>query len=335
MVPSVVVVRGRSSYPARVVSSRLKRYATTVTTVPPTARGTVALVAQSLRDEFLHQAPPAVAKLAREWPDLEAQLQRLVDRAAQAQPQLDVDAPGFVAYVAERMTVEASLDTLHAGDLCLAFACVLGDPTGLAILDRNVIARSAGVIRGSLPPGLTGDEVLQRLRMRLLVRDGDRMPGLSTYSGRGPLLYWSRATAVRLVQEFARSTQREVATDAPFLEAPALGNDPDLSLLKRQFAGAFDAAFKTALAKLSQREKHLLRLHYVEGMRAEELGRIFDTHRTTVWRWLTQCRESLLASTRAELAKTVKDSELSSLMNAVHSQLNVSLSRFLRDDGKE
>jgi RNA polymerase sigma-70 factor (ECF subfamily) len=86
---------------------------------------------------------------------------------------------------------------------------------------------------------------------------------------------------------------------------------------------------------LSARDQHLLRLHYLEGMRAEELGRIFNTHRTTVWRWLTQCREQLLQATRQELAKTVKDSELSSLMNAVHSQLDVSISRVLKAGADE
>ena len=46
---------------------------------------------------------------------------------------------------------------------------------------------------------------------------------------------------------------------------------------------------------------------------------------------MTHCREELLASTRRLLAARVKvsEAELSSLMNAVHSQLDVSISRML------
>jgi RNA polymerase sigma-70 factor (ECF subfamily) len=59
---------------------------------------------------------------------------------------------------------------------------------------------------------------------------------------------------------------------------------------------------------------------------------VYQTHRATVWRWLTACRQELQQKTRALLQARVQanDSELSSLMNAVHSQLDVSLSRVLR-----
>jgi RNA polymerase sigma-70 factor, ECF subfamily len=287
-------------------------------------------VSGGLTAVFLEQASPAARAAFQARAELEAQLTGLVERATHSQPELEVDAPGFIAHVASHVTDETDLEALHAGDLRLALGCLLGDPTALAVFERDVVARALVAVRGSLPTGLTADEVLQRLRVRLLLRDGERAPALSSYSGRGALLHWCRATALRLVQEVARAPQREVASEDALLDAPALAKDLDTSLLKKQFAAAFATAFKAALAQLSSRDRHLLQLHYLEGMRAEELGRIFNTHRTTVWRWLTQCREQLLKATRAELAKTVKDSELSSLMNVVHSQLDLSLSRVLR-----
>ena len=62
------------------------------------------------------------------------------------------------------------------------------------------------------------------------------------------------------------------------------------------------------------------------------IGRIYQTHRTTIWRWLTGCREELLKKTRKLLAERLKvsESEFSSLMNAMQSDLDVSLSRILR-----
>lgn len=292
-------------------------------------------MAATLSEPFLAGLAPSSRSAFSSRTSLEVELSGLVERASSARPDLEVDAVGFVTFVAGLTTPETELGALHAGDLLLAFSCLLGDPTALALFERDVIGRSAVVMRGNLPPGLTADEVLQRLRVRLLLREGERAPGLGTYSGRGPLVHWSRATAARLVQEFARSTRREVATEAELLEAPALARDLEVSLLKKQFSEVFAAAFKRALAQLDARDQHLLRLHYLEGLRAEELGRVFNTHRATVWRWLTQCREALLQATRAELAKSVKDTELSSLMNAVHSQLDVSLSRVLREDGKD
>jgi RNA polymerase sigma-70 factor (ECF subfamily) len=254
-----------------------------------------------------------------------------VARARQAHPSLVVEDAGFVAFVAPHVTADTALPTLHAADLLLAFACLLGDPEALAVFERDVVARAAAVVKGSLPAGLTLDEVLQRLRVRLLVRQGERAPALATYSGKGSLVHWSRATAARLVQEFARTNQREVATeDEDLANTPALTRDLDAGLLKQQFAAAFKEAFQAALTELSPKDQNLLRLHYLEGMRAEELGRIYDTHRTTVWRWLTQCREQLMARTRQHLATRVPEAELSSLMNVVHSQLDVSLSRVLK-----
>lgn len=290
---------------------------------------------ETLRDIFLEQVAPKLRAAFSNRTNLELELQRLTERAALARPELEVDAPGLIAHVASQVSDETDLDALHAGDLRLALACLLGEPTALAIFERDVIARALVAVGGNLPAGLTADEVLQQLRVRLLLRDGERSPGLSTYSGRGALVHWCRASAVRLVQEHARSHQREVPSDDALLDAAALTRDLDAELVKRQFAQAFGLAFKSALAQLSSRDRHLLRLHYLEGMRAEELGRIFNTHRTTVWRWLTQCREQLLKATRAELSKTVSEAELSSLMNVVHSQLDASLSRVLRAEEHE
>lgn len=289
------------------------------------------MVNDSLREAFLSQLAPQLREASAGRASLDAELAALVARAREAYPSLVVEDAGFAAFVAPRVAADTALPALHAGDLLLAFACLLGDPDALALFERDVVTKASAVVKGALPAGLTLDEVLQRLRVRLLVRQGERPPALATYSGKGSLVHWSRAAAARLVQEFARTNQREVATDEDALaDAPALTRDLDAGLLKQQFAQAFKEAFQAALSELSARDQNLLRLHYLEGMRAEELGRIYDTHRTTVWRWLTQCREALMTRTRAHLATRVPEAELSSLMNVVHSQLDVSLSRVLK-----
>ena len=138
---------------------------------------------------------------------------------------------------------------------------------------------------------------------------------------------------MRLTQDHARARKLEQDTDDDaLLDTPVLSPGAELDFLKNRFAPDFKAAFQEALQTLSTRDQNLLRLYYLEGSSPEEIGRVYQTHRTTVWRWLTQCREALLAQTRVMLAARTKvsDAEVSSLMNAVHSQLDVSLSRMLK-----
>jgi RNA polymerase sigma-70 factor (ECF subfamily) len=284
-----------------------------------------------LEEAFRHSLSPALQ--GQFDAGLDATLDKLIATAREAWPTLELDAPAFVAHAAERLQPEVELASLHAADLWLAFACLLGDPAALAAFDRTVLARVPAVLRGTLPPGLTEDDVLQNLRLKLFVRKGETPPQIASYSGRGPLLQWLRASAVRLTQDYARTRKLEVADpDAALADTPAAVGGAELGYLKDHFGPDFKAAFQEALLSLSPKDQNLLRLYYLDGSSPEEIGRLYETHRTTVWRWLSQCREALLAQTRKNLVARVKvsDGEVSSLMNAVHSQLDVSLSRMLR-----
>ena len=276
---------------------------------------------------------PLPPELASRFPDAEETLAKLIASARQAWPSLEVDQAAFVDHLAQHLTADATLASLHAADLWLAFACVLGEPAALTAFEQTVLARVPAVLKGNLPAGLSADDVLQSLRLKLFVRRSDAPPAIATYSGRGALLQWVRAAAVRLTQDHARSRKLEhVTDDDALLDTPVLSQGPELNFLKNRFAPDFKVAFQEALLTLSPRDQNLLRLYYLEGSSPEEIGRVYQTHRTTVWRWLTQCREALLAQTRVMLAARTKvsDAEVSSLMNAVHSQLDVSLSRMLK-----
>jgi len=284
----------------------------------------------SLAESFTRSLPP---ELADRFPDPEEALARILTTAREAWPAIELDETAFLEHLAQRLTADTTLATLHAADLWLAFACVLGDPAALSVFDQTVLARVPSVLKGNLPAGLSADDVLQSLRLKLFVRQSDAPPAIATYSGRGALLHWVRAAAVRLTQDHARARKFEhVTDDDALLDTPVLSTGAELNFLKNRFAPDFKAAFQEALKTLSTRDQNLLRLYYLEGSSPEEIGRVYQTHRTTVWRWLTQCREALLTQTRAMLAARtrVSDAEVSSLMNAVHSQLDLSLSRMLK-----
>lgn len=287
----------------------------------------------SLAEAFARALPPPLAGRFGDGAPLAAALERLAEAGRVAWPALEVEAEAFIAHLAGRLQAESALDTLNAADLYLAFACVLGDPAALSAFDAAYLAKVPPVLRGMLPPGMTDDDVLQSLRLKLFLREGEAPPRIATYSGRGALVHWLRAAALRVAQDFARSRRLEVATaDEDLVNTPAVAQEADVALLKSRFAPQFKAAFQEALAGLSARDQNLLRLHYLDGVSPEEIGRLYSTHRTTVWRWLTQCRQELMEKTRALLATRVpaEDEEFASLMNAVHSQLDVSLSRLLR-----
>ena len=288
---------------------------------------------EALADGFLNNLAPEHRERFVDLPALEGALAALVEKGRAAWPSLELEAEGFVAHLAQRTTAELDLSTVQAGDLWLAFGCVLGDPLALSAFERTVLARVPAVLRGALPAGMTEDDVLQALRLKLFVRQGETPPSIAGYSGRGALVHWLRAAAVRVTQDFARSRRLEVATpDDALLETPAGAPSADLAYVKERYAPEFKAAFQEALTSLSPREQNLLRLYYLDGSSPDDIGKLYQTHRTTVWRWLTQCREALLSKTRALLAARLKvgEGEFSSLMNVVHSQLDVSLNRLLK-----
>ncbi|MHB8879242.1 MAG: sigma factor-like helix-turn-helix DNA-binding protein, partial [Myxococcaceae bacterium] len=250
-----------------------------------------------------------------------------------AWPDLEVDELLFIEHLALRLPPDGTLAAVHATDLYLAFACLLGDPLALEHLDRGFLRQVRPALE-RLPPGLTIDEVQQTLRQKLLMRNGESAPKIGDYSGRGALLHWVRAAAVRIAQDIARARNLEVALpDEALAQMPSPAPDAELAYVKSRFGAQFKAAFQDALAGLDQRDRNLLRLHYLDGINPDEMGRIYRVHRTTVWRWLTQAREDVFKQTRRLLTERLplEKGELASLMNLVCSQLDVSISRLLRD----
>ncbi|MBL8957873.1 MAG: sigma-70 family RNA polymerase sigma factor [Myxococcaceae bacterium] len=290
--------------------------------------------APQLGEAFDRGLSPGLAGRFGEGAALEATLQALVEAGRAAWPAVNVEPAELIRHVASRLAADSDLARLHAADLYLAYGCLAQDAAALEAIDR-LAATNVPAVLGQLPPGLAADEVLQRLRVKLLVWNKETAPAITTYSGKGPLVPFMRAAAVRLVQDHLRrgAGQREVAaSDDALLETPAAAGDLDTQLLKARFAPEFKAAFQEALTTLSPRDLNILRMTYLDGVSPEEIGRVYQTHRTTVWRWLNTCREELLSQTRKKLAERVKvnDGELSSLMNAVQSQLDVSINRMLK-----
>ncbi|HEX5751363.1 MAG TPA: sigma factor-like helix-turn-helix DNA-binding protein [Archangium sp.] len=287
-------------------------------------------------ESFLAHAPPALVPALRAHPGLEAALEGLVREARGAWPQVDLDAGSFLEHVAGHLPSSGEagevLAGLRAADLFLAFACLRGDTRALEALDARVLSQ-VGTWLPREPPSRV-DELRQLLRQRLLVPEGGAPPKLATYSGRGPLMQWVRAVAMRLLVDQHRATPREV----PLEEAPAalmasLSVNPELAIMRQRHQEDFRVAFRAALERLEGQDRNLLRLHHVHGLSVDSVGAVYQTSRSTAARWIVRARERLLALTREELTTRLglTPDELNSLLRLVQSQLDVSLAQLLKD----
>jgi RNA polymerase sigma-70 factor (ECF subfamily) len=262
----------------------------------------------------------------------------------EAWPRVPLAEEDFLRHLAERLPsgdTGGVLAAVHAADLYLACACARGEPAAHEALERHVLPKAAAAVGRLKDTGVEAAEVLQHLRERLLVSEGGRAPRVAEYQGNGPLAAWLRAAAVRTALNLRRAQGRraraEEDAEAEPLAVGTGGGDLELEYLRRSHREDFHAALAGALAALPARERTVLRLHVVEGLALERIGAMYQTHKSTVSRWVAKAREDVLAGARQRLAERLRLSpgELHSLMRAVHSQLDLSLPSMLRDSSRE
>jgi RNA polymerase sigma-70 factor, ECF subfamily len=247
----------------------------------------------------------------------------------EAWPALGLPRERFADYV----TQHDRLRTRYPADVYLAAACLDGNPAALAAFDREVLATARSAVRSIDANDAFVDEACQRLRASLLVGDGAR-PRIADYAGRGPLRAWVGVAAVRTALMMRRSQQRsrEVSEDdwSGTLALISTGN-PELELLKRQYADAFGKALREAVAGLEPRLRTVLRMSFVEALSIDEIGAVYAVHRATAARWIRSACDTVFDGTRGKLADQLRLSptEVDRVTAMVQSQLDVSLSQLL------
>ncbi|MFN0247014.1 MAG: sigma factor-like helix-turn-helix DNA-binding protein [Kofleriaceae bacterium] len=251
-----------------------------------------------------------------------------------AWPDVALDRDQFEAHV-------DAVDPAHASrfpaDLYLAAACLAKDPAAIAIFDRDVLIAARGAIGAIDGRGEMIDEALQRLRTSMLVGENGA-PRLAQYAGRGPLRAWVGIAAARTALMMKRSQKRakEVFGEDDWTSSFAMisTNNPELDLLKRQYAEAFAKALRDAVAELEPRLKSALKMSYVDGLSIDEIGAVYVVHRATAARWIQKACDEVFAKTRELLVERLELSttELDRMNAMVRSQLDVSLSQLLPAD---
>ena len=253
-----------------------------------------------------------------------------VQRGRAAWPGVDLELEAFAERGA-RLQVRAEDLAAHGADLFLAWACAAGDRHALAHFERTYLPQVSRYVARIALARHQIDELQQQLRIRLLTGSD---PRIGHYGGRGPLGAWVRVAAVRLalslIEQLEAGARKTVDLDA----LDALASDrigPELSTIKHHYRDSFQAALERSLAALELRQKTILRMHFVDHLNIDAIGKIYRVHRATVARWLVSVRQQVLADVRQELSLELSgtSSELRRMVAAVRDELSLSLMRVL------
>jgi RNA polymerase sigma-70 factor (ECF subfamily) len=231
-------------------------------------------------------------------------------------------------YAATTALADSALQ--NAADVILVCACVNGAGAAVSTLDRTIRENVPIFLRRIDRDVEFANDVCQRLQERLL---GGDPPRLATYSGSGPLLNWLRVMTVRLAVD-AKRAQPPIsnALAESFADhAAAEGIGPDLQVLKARYGQSLVDAVSRGLLALPRRQRAILRLYLLANLSSDEIGRMYDVHRSTVARWIATAERSIFDSVRVEFRERwgLETTDVASLARLIRSQLPISLEKVL------
>jgi len=199
----------------------------------------------------------------------------------------------------------AFLRGLHLPELALAHACALGREAAwqrFLGLYRAPLTQAAIAIAGSATLGHDLADSLYSELYGLKQDEAGRRSPLRSYSGRGSLLGWLRATLAQRHVDHHRRTRRETpldALDAPAPEAAAGPLSAELVRLTHSLARTLQA--------LPPEDRFLLSAYFLDRRTLLEISRTVHVHEATISRRLKR----LAADLRKQLLQNLQAGGLS------------------------
>jgi RNA polymerase sigma-70 factor (ECF subfamily) len=293
-----------------------------------------------LRTPFLAALPAAAREAFAAIAGLDAELDAMLERGRRRWPEVALPGEVFVPFVAARVPLEgepaAALTALHGEDLYLACACAQGNGAAARCFVRELGPKVKSAL-SQVAQGALADEIVQQVLTRVLTGEGE--PAIVKYAGRGKLSAWVQVMAIREARDAHRRRKRSPIDEMNELveRAVVVDDDPLLARLKSTYREAFKRAFAAAFAALSNRERAVLRYHYLDDLGIDRIGELYGVHRATVARWRVGAREALFEHTRKILRADLKlrGDELDSVLHLIESQLSVSFERLAAADSPE
>jgi RNA polymerase sigma-70 factor (ECF subfamily) len=211
-------------------------------------------------------------------------------------------------------------------------ACADHDAPAVKELVKRVKAEVPRALRHLGQSTDFGEDISQRLLTKLLVAEKNQPAKIATYAARGPLIAWVRAASVRTALNALEATRPQLSVSRS-IPGPSRGaGDPELALIRRRYGAALKAAVEAALRNLEPDDRNVLRFYFVDSLTVDQIARIRGSHKSTVSRLITRIRKDLLARVEGRLVGELKarPEELSSVLRALVSQLDVSIETALR-----
>lgn len=233
------------------------------------------------------------------------------------------DAAGELAPAEASGDVIDVLASRNIADLLLVSAFERGAPEAVAAIEE-ILQSVIGRVHATISTGMTQDELVQELRVHLLVPRADAPARIRDYAGKSALGRWIHVAATRHALNLTRTKKREIPfEEALFVAQPDL-KTPEARLLYARVGQPIRDAVGRALTTLDERDRSLLWMALVDGVPAERIAKVYDVHRTTVARWIAAAADALRKSLEQELRADpgLRASELSSLVRSVLSQFS-------------
>ena len=233
------------------------------------------------------------------------------------------------------LSAQAWLERLLIEDLYLALSCLDHDAVAMQLFHDTYGSQLHGLALRSASSDAHAEDLEQTLMLSLFVDSPRRQAKLRSYTGQGALRVWLQITATRTFIDITRANaarQEELPLEDELLELLTSDlEDIELEYFQQTYRVPFKEAFAQAVAELSPRQRNLLAQHILHQLTIDQLGAIYNVHRSTAARWLDDARQLLAKRTRKLLGQrlNLQDSELDSIMRLVQSRVSLSLSRLL------
>jgi hypothetical protein len=149
-------------------------------------------------------------------------------------------APEAITELAREVGGDA-LAGAHRDDVLLAWGCLGESPEALARLDAAALIPAGVHARRTGMPAELVDDALQIARMRLVIGEPGRPPGLRGYRGRGPLTAFVRTAVLRIAIDLRRRDRELPGAkfDARIEDVlSAAQPDPELEYMRRTYKGS-------------------------------------------------------------------------------------------------
>jgi RNA polymerase sigma-70 factor, ECF subfamily len=206
---------------------------------------------------------------------------------------------------ATRSQIVAFWRALQLAELALAQACALGRDIAwqrFLACYREPLTQAAIGIAGSVALGRELADSLYPEIFGLSERNGQRQSPLATYSGRGSLKGFLRATLAQRNVDRHRRTRRETSLSGEDWAAPAAEPAPAQDALTCLYV-----ALTATLGALDAEARFLLAAWFLDGHTLLAISRILGVHEATVSRRI----QRLTLKARKELLKNLQSSGMS------------------------